>query len=124
MRPGFVDDTARADLLAGATAFAYPSVYEGFGLPAVEAMAAGIPVVATAAGALPEVLGDAAAIVPVGNLDALAAALARVTTDEHDRAELIARGHTRAASFSWQAAADGVAEALEAAIAASTIRHR
>ena len=61
VQTGFVDDRDRADLLAGATVFAYPSVYEGFGFPPLEAMQCGVPVVAGDAGALPEVLGDAAA---------------------------------------------------------------
>ena len=75
IRLGWVDDQARADLLAGAIVFAYPSKYEGFGLPPLEAMAAGTPVVATTAGALPEVVGDAARLVPPGDADALAGAL-------------------------------------------------
>jgi len=103
VRLGFVDDAARADLLAGAPALAYPSVYEGFGLPPLEAMAAGTPVVATAAGALPEVLGDAADLVPPGDADALAGALQRVLGDEAHRAALVARGRARAEATSWAA---------------------
>ena len=71
----------RADLLAGAAVFAYPSRYEGFGLPPLEAMAAGTPVVATRAGALPEVLGDGARFVAPGDVDDLAAALTLVLDD-------------------------------------------
>jgi glycosyltransferase involved in cell wall biosynthesis len=100
-RLGFVSDEQRGDLLAGAAVLAYPSVYEGFGLPPVEAMAAGTPVVATAAGALPEVLGDAAELVPVGDVDALAAALARVLDDGAHRADLVRRGSARAAELTW-----------------------
>jgi glycosyltransferase involved in cell wall biosynthesis len=100
-RLGFVSDRQRADLLAGATVLAYPSVYEGFGLPPVEAMAAGTPVVATTAGALPEVLGDAADLVPVGDVDALAAALARVLDDDAHHADLARRGSARAAALTW-----------------------
>ena len=72
VQTGFVDDRDRADLLAGATVFAYPSVYEGFGFPPLEAMQCGVPVVAGDAGALPEVLGDAAVLVPPTDVDALA----------------------------------------------------
>src|SRR5205807_6310535 len=61
-RLGWVDEPARLALVATATVFAYPSIYEGFGFPPLEAMAAGVPVVATAAGALPEVLGDGATL--------------------------------------------------------------
>lgn len=100
-RLGFVTDAQRADLLAGAVCLAYPSLYEGFGLPPLEAMAAGTAVVATAAGALPEVLGDAADLVPVGDTDALAGALARVLADDEHRADLVGRGSARAAALTW-----------------------
>lgn len=112
VRLGFVSDAERADLLAGAAALAYPSVYEGFGLPPLEAMAAGTPVVATAAGALPEVLGDAAILVPPGDVDALAAALARVIGDDAERAILVERGHRQAASWSWTASRAAFADLL------------
>ena len=75
VQTGFVDDRDRADLLAGASVFAYPSVYEGFGFPPLEAMQCGVPVVAGDAGALPEVLGDAAVLVPPTDVDALADAI-------------------------------------------------
>ncbi len=98
-RAGWVADMA--PLLAGAAVFAYPSRYEGFGFPPLEAMAAGVPVVATAAGAVPEVVGSAAEVVAPGDADALAAALVRVLTDERRRQELVAAGRERAAAFGW-----------------------
>jgi glycosyltransferase involved in cell wall biosynthesis len=108
VRPGFVDDPTRANLLAGATVFAFPSRYEGFGLPPLEAMAAGTPVVATRTGALPQVLGDAATFVEPGDATGLAAAIAGVLTDSPVRDALVERGRTRAASYSWDACADGL----------------
>ncbi|HEY2813999.1 MAG TPA: glycosyltransferase family 1 protein [Acidimicrobiales bacterium] len=108
VRPGWVDDRARADLLAGASAFAYPSIYEGFGLAPLEAMAAGTPVVATRAGALPEVLGDSATLVEPGDADALASALHDVLDDGPERARLIDAGRARAEHYSWDACGEGV----------------
>lgn len=101
VRVGWVDDWDRAALLRGATAFAFPSVYEGFGIPPLEAMAAGVPVVATAAGSLPEVLGDAALLVAPGDQGALTEALAAAVTDPVARRRLIERGAERARRFSW-----------------------
>ena len=79
-----------AALVAGASVLAYPSIYEGFGLPPLQAMAAGVPVVATRAGAIPEILDDAALLVDVGDHDALADALGRVLSDceLHERLRL------------------------------------
>jgi glycosyltransferase involved in cell wall biosynthesis len=110
-QPGWVGDAPKAELLAGATVFAYPSLYEGFGIPPLEAMAAGVPVVATAAGGVPEAVGDAALLVPPGDADALAAALVTALEDEAVRARLVAAGRQRAAGFSWRRCADGL-EAL------------
>lgn len=117
-RLGHVDESARAALLRGATVLAYPSRYEGFGLPPLEAMDVGVPVVATDAGSLPEVLGDAAEFVDAGLLEddrpagitALAEALRRVSTDDELRGELVRRGHSRAARYTWDATAEAVAE--------------
>ena len=103
-----VPDHDREDLLAGAAVLAYPSIYEGFGLPPLEAMSAGVPVVTSDAGALPETVGDAAEVVPAGDRDALAQALERLLTDDERRAELIERGRRRVTRFSWDRTAEGL----------------
>ena len=117
VRLGWVSATERAGLLAGASVFAYPSVYEGFGFPPLEAMAVGVPVVATTAGALPEVLGDAADLVRPGDVDALAAALGRALGDDGAREALIRRGHEQVARYRWSTCADGLIDLYRAACA-------
>ncbi|MBK9180863.1 MAG: glycosyltransferase family 4 protein [Acidimicrobiales bacterium] len=114
VRVGWVGDAERDELLRGAVAVAYPSIYEGFGLPPLEAMAAGVPVVASTAGALPEVLGDAAVLVAPGDPPALAAALSGVIDSDALRRDLVARGRERAARFTWAATADGLVAIYEA----------
>jgi len=114
-RTGYLDNAAVASVLADAAVLAYPSVYEGFGFPPLQAMAAGVPVVATAAGAVPEVVGDAAWLVPPGDRDALAGALAGVLDDDDRRAALVAAGTRRAAAFTWAAAAAGLTDCYRAA---------
>jgi glycosyltransferase involved in cell wall biosynthesis len=106
VRLGWVGGQQRDALLAGATVFAYPSLYEGFGLPPLEAMAAGTPVVASSAGALPEVLGEAALLVPPGDPEALAGALDRLLGDPSARDELVAKGARQVALYSWERCAD------------------
>lgn len=101
---GWIDEPA--SVLKGATVLAYPSLYEGFGLPPLEAMTVDIPVVTTRAGAVPEVVGDAAIVVPVGDVDELAGALSRAVSDEALRDQLIAAGRTRVKRFSWDVAAE------------------
>ncbi|HET6952420.1 MAG TPA: glycosyltransferase family 1 protein [Acidimicrobiales bacterium] len=120
VRLGWVDDTDRAALVRSARVFAYPSLYEGFGLPPVEAMAVGVPVVATAAGSLPEVCGDGADLVPPGDSDALAAALLRVLTDDEHRAALVARGAAVAARYDWDATAEQFASLLDRIVSSVT----
>jgi glycosyltransferase involved in cell wall biosynthesis len=105
---GWVDGPARAALLRDATVLAYPSLYEGFGLPPLEAMGVGVPVVSTTVGSIPEVVGDAADLVPPADPTALAAALARVLVDDDHRAELVRRGRERVSRYSWDAYADAM----------------
>jgi len=105
---GWVSDAERSRLLQNASVFAFPSIYEGFGLPPLEAMAAGVPVVATAAGAVPEVVGNAGVIVPVGDVDQLAQALAYVLDDAEERARLIETGLRRAGEYTWERCAEGL----------------
>ncbi len=108
VRLGWVEDGAFAPLLGRARVLAYPSIYEGFGFPALEAMAIGVPVVATRAGAIPEVVGEGAALVEVGDHVALAEALAGVL-DSDERAQALAEaGRRRAAAFGWDACAEGL----------------
>jgi glycosyltransferase involved in cell wall biosynthesis len=108
LRLGWVDEKARDALLAGATVFAYPSRYEGFGLPPLQAMASGAPVVASATGALKEVLGDAAWLVDVGDEGALANALENVLDDDALRQRLVRKGREQAARYTWAACAAGL----------------
>ena len=107
VRCGYVRDVE--PLLSGAALLAYPSLYEGFGFPPLQAMAAGVPVVATAAGAVEEVAGDAAVLVEPGDAEALAASISGVLDDELRRAELISRGKARIAGLTWEACAEGLA---------------
>jgi glycosyltransferase involved in cell wall biosynthesis len=105
VRPlGRVPRTDLLALMATATAVVVPSLYEGFGLPVLEAMAVGTPVVAASCGALPEVAGDAAVLV-AATPDGLADGLLRLLADEHHRATLIERGRARAGAHPWSATA-------------------
>jgi glycosyltransferase involved in cell wall biosynthesis len=106
---GPVSDAGRRALLERAALLAYPSIYEGFGFPVLEAMTVGVPVVAARAGSIPEVAGDAALLVEPTNEHALADAMDRVITDDATRAELIARGRDRVHAFSWQHTARALA---------------
>lgn len=117
VRLGWVDATDRADLLAGATVFAFPSVYEGFGFPPLEAMVAGVPVVTTTAGSLPEVVGPGAVTVPVGDVAALAAELRSLTSDPQRAAALVERGRARVTEFSWERCAEGLVALYRSAAA-------
>jgi glycosyltransferase involved in cell wall biosynthesis len=109
-----VPDRELAALMAGAEAFCLPSLFEGFGLPALEAMACGTPVVVSDRGALPEVVGDAALIVDP-NAGAVEDALARVLTDRSLADRLRRAGIERAAGFHWRKTAEGWLEVLRAA---------
>ncbi len=110
VRLGQIDDHKRLALLRGASVVAYPSRYEGFGLVPLEAMAVGTPVVTTAAGAVPEVVGDAALVVPVGDSTALAQGLRQVLGDEALAEDLADAGEARVLQFPWSATIDGIVD--------------
>ena len=116
---GRVTDDERDTLFRDTTAFVYPSIFEGFGLPPLEALAAGAPVVASRTSAMPEVLGDAAVLVDPLEIDMIANALVRVATDGALRADLRVRGPERAARFSAQAMGERALVAFRLAISSS-----
>jgi glycosyltransferase involved in cell wall biosynthesis len=99
---GFVPERTLAALYRLADAFAFPSLYEGFGLPPLEAMACGTPVVTSRISSLPEVVGDAALLVDPYSVEDIASGLERVLGDEALRASLVARGHARVKLYSWE----------------------
>jgi glycosyltransferase involved in cell wall biosynthesis len=102
---GFVEDDDLPALYTLAHAFAFPSWYEGFGIPVLEAMACGTPVVAANNSSLPEAVGDAGLMVDAADVDALADALSRLVTDSDLRERLIAAGEEQARRFTWEASA-------------------
>jgi glycosyltransferase involved in cell wall biosynthesis len=114
-RLGPVDEDLLDALYRSATALVMPSHTEGFGLPALEAMARGCPVVVSGAGGLPEVVGDAGMIVPPGDPDTLAGVLAELLADEERRQDLSDAGRKRAGEFTWTACVEGHVAAYQAA---------
>jgi glycosyltransferase involved in cell wall biosynthesis len=103
--PGFIADEDLPALYGAGGVFAFPSLFEGFGLPVLEAMACGAPVVCSNASSLPEVAGDAALLVDPHDTSSLAAAMQRVLTDAELRAKLSAQGIVQARRFTWEQAA-------------------
>ncbi len=100
-------------LLSGAEALLFPSIHEGFGLPVIEAMACGCPVVTSNCSALPEVSGDAALLIDPHNEAEIAAAIERVVVDKDLRSCIIAKGFKRAAEFSWKKTAEDTLKVFE-----------
>jgi glycosyltransferase involved in cell wall biosynthesis len=101
----YVPDADLATLYSQAAVVAMPSLYEGFGIPVVEAMACGVPVVASTGGSLPEIVGDAGLLAAPEDVPALAEALTRAVGDASLREQFITRGYARARAFNWDAAA-------------------
>jgi glycosyltransferase involved in cell wall biosynthesis len=110
---GFVSDQTLAALYRLADVFVFPSLYEGFGLPPLEAMASGTPVIASNVSSLPEVVGDAALMIDPYDPAAIADAMARVLTDTDLRVDLQGRGFARAREFSWERSIKRVSEIYE-----------
>jgi glycosyltransferase involved in cell wall biosynthesis len=104
--PGYVSEADKAALLSGADLLVYPSRYEGFGLPVLEAMACGTPVVTTTGGSLPEVAGDAALLVEPGDPEQLAAAVVKLLGDQAAWTDLSHRGYARAVGYTWERCAE------------------
>jgi glycosyltransferase involved in cell wall biosynthesis len=121
-RLGTVDEVVLAALYRGAMALAQSSRWEGFGLPVLEAMAHGCPVVAANSSSLPEIVGPAAPLVPVGEPEALAEELGRLASDGTARHALVVSGLARAATFTWPASAAAHRRAYDAAVAFSQAR--
>lgn len=118
---GHVDDGTLAGLYRDATLLCMPSLGEGFGLPVLEAMAAGLPVVASDLAAIREVAADAAVLVPPGDVPTLGGAIARVCADEALRGRLGAAGRKRAQSFSWTRTAETTVDAYQTAACGSSL---
>ncbi len=115
--PGHIADEDLAALYSGAEVFVFPSLYEGFGLPPLEAMQCGLPVITSNTSSLPEVVGDAGMMVSPTDTDALCAAMLRVLEDARLRQEMRGRGLLRAAQFSWPNTVAALTEAYRTALA-------
>jgi glycosyltransferase involved in cell wall biosynthesis len=113
---GYVPDSSRRTLYERAALFVLPSFHEGFGLPVLEAMSLGIPVVSSNRGSLPEVLGNAGLLVDPDDREALTAAMRRMLSDDDLRRACGAAGRERARQFTWRASADILLDAYEAAV--------
>jgi glycosyltransferase involved in cell wall biosynthesis len=122
VRTGYVNQDDLPALYSGATVFAFPSLYEGFGLPVLEAMACGTPTLCGDNSSLPEVAGDAAVVVDVSSVDAIARGLREILSDERLREELSERGLARASTFTWRGCAEQTLDVYRAAVLRRTHR--
>jgi len=114
---GFIEDEELPALYSAASSFVYPSLYEGFGMPPVEAMACGCPVICSARGSLEEVVGKAALIVEPEDISSMEDALAKFYSSSELRADFRQKGLLRASDFSWKKAARETLSAYSAAVA-------
>jgi glycosyltransferase involved in cell wall biosynthesis len=120
--PGFVPDAELPLWYNAATAFVYPALYEGFGLPLLEAVACGTPVIGSAASCIPEVVGDAGLLVPPDDVVGLAGSVERLLADADARIELGRRGRTRAAAYTWEASARATVASYQRALDTGSAR--
>jgi glycosyltransferase involved in cell wall biosynthesis len=120
---GYVSNQSLNALMSACEAFVYISEYEGFGLPPLEAMACGAPVICSSAASLPEVVGDAGILVHPRNLDEIGGALVRVLTDSVENARLRARAVQRATQFTWAKTAELTLRSYLAAVATPRLPH-
>lgn len=119
---GHLPQAELVEVVGSADALLFVSLFEGFGLPAVEAMRAGVPVITSTTSCLPEVVADAALLCDPMSIDAICSAMHRITGDASQREQLIAAGHARAEAFSWDHAAEQVWNVLTAAARTTDVR--
>jgi glycosyltransferase involved in cell wall biosynthesis len=119
---GYVDDETLACLYSGAMAFVYPSLYEGFGLPILEAMACGCPVICSDVASMPEVAGDAAIRFDPASIRDLTAAIDFLAGDQNARQRLIACGFDRAADFTWKQTAEKTRDVFQKMVSGDLLR--
>jgi glycosyltransferase involved in cell wall biosynthesis len=113
--PGFVDDLDKKALLSGATGYVFPSLYEGFGIPVLEAQACDVPLICANSSSLPEIAGDGALLFDPRDIEQLTCAMERTLMDADLRDDLVSRGRRNVERFSWRACAQRVMETLEQA---------
>ncbi len=111
--PGYIEAADKSALLSGATAFVFPSLYEGFGFPVLEAMRCGVPVLCSHTSSLPEVAGDAALLIDPLNIQSIADGLTRIVSDQALRQKLIDAGYQQSKRFMWQTCADVVLQVFQ-----------
>ena len=118
---GFIDEEDKPAVYRGAAVFIFPSRYEGFGLPPLEALACGTPVVGSDAASLPEIVGDAGVLLPPDDVKGMADALVQLALDDRLRAEMSRRAVEQAAKFSWRRTAEATLAAYKEALGAAPI---
>jgi glycosyltransferase involved in cell wall biosynthesis len=111
--PGYIAEEDKAALISGARIFAYPSLYEGFGFPALEAQACGTPLLTSTTSSLPEVAGDGALYIDPEDEDAITNGLRRLLADENLRADIIRNGYENLKRFCWKKTAEKVRDVIE-----------
>ena len=111
--PGFVSTEQKWQMLQGADIFVFPSLYEGFGLPILEAQSVGVPVVTSNVSSMPEVAGDSAILADPNNPEEMAQAIYNLISDHNLRNEIVAKGYTNVKRFSWEKCAEEIAKLLK-----------